>query len=49
MGGSMTASRRARQRRDKRAPWPLLEMAAKAAGYYYSKHGGYIVVDGIPG
>lgn len=33
------------QAEDKR----LLEMAAKAAGYYYSKHGGYIVVDGIPG
>jgi len=27
----------------------LLEMAAKAAGYEYAKHGGYIVVDGIPG
>ena len=27
----------------------LLEMAAKAARYQYAKHGGYIVVDGIPG
>lgn len=27
----------------------LLELAAKAAGYDYAKHGGYIVVDGIPG
>ena len=27
----------------------LLEMAAKAADYQYAKHGGYIVVDGIPG
>lgn len=27
----------------------LLELAAKAAGYEYAKHGGYIVVDGIPG
>lgn len=27
----------------------LLEMAAKAAGYEYAKHGGYIVVFGIPG
>ena len=27
----------------------LLERAAKAAGYEYAKHGGYIVVDGIPG
>lgn len=27
----------------------LLEMAAKAARYRYAKHGGYIVVDGIPG
>ena len=27
----------------------LLELAAKAAGYQYAKHGGYIVVDGIPG
>ena len=27
----------------------MLEMAAKAAGYEYAKHGGYIVVDGIPG
>jgi hypothetical protein len=27
----------------------LLEFAAKAAGYEYAKHGGYIVVDGIPG
>ena len=26
-----------------------LELAAKAAGYEYAKHGGYIVVDGIPG
>ena len=26
----------------------LLEMAAKAARYQYAKHGGYIVVDGIP-
>ena len=33
------------QAEDKR----LLEMAAKAAGYDYAKHGGYIVVDGIPG
>ena len=27
----------------------LLELAANAAGYEYAKHGGYIVVDGIPG
>ena len=27
----------------------LLELAAKAADYQYAKHGGYIVVDGIPG
>jgi hypothetical protein len=27
----------------------LLELAAKAAEYNYAKHGGYIVVDGIPG
>ena len=27
----------------------FLELAAKAAGYEYAKHGGYIVVDGIPG
>lgn len=27
----------------------LLDLAAKAAGYDYAKHGGYIVVDGIPG
>ena len=27
----------------------MLELAAKAAGYDYAKHGGYIVVDGIPG
>lgn len=27
----------------------LLELAAKAARYQYAKHGGYIVVDGIPG
>jgi len=27
----------------------MLELAAKAAGYEYAKHGGYIVVDGIPG
>lgn len=27
----------------------LLELAAKAAGYEYAKHGGYIVVEGIPG
>lgn len=27
----------------------LLELAAKAAGYEYAKHGGYIVVFGIPG
>ena len=27
----------------------LLELAAKAAGYDYAKHGGYIVVDGVPG
>ena len=27
----------------------LLELAAKAAGYDYSKFCGYIVVDGIPG
>ncbi len=27
----------------------LLEMAAKAARYQYAKHGGYIVVDGVPG
>ncbi len=27
----------------------LLEWAAKAAGYQYARHGGYIVVDGIPG
>lgn len=27
----------------------LLELAAKAAGYQYAPHGGYIVVDGIPG
>jgi hypothetical protein len=27
----------------------LLELAAKAAGYRYAPHGGYIVVDGIPG
>ena len=27
----------------------LLELAAKAAGYEYAKHGGYIVVYGIPG
>lgn len=27
----------------------MLEMAAKAADYQYAKHGGYIVVDGIPG
>ena len=27
----------------------LLEMAAKAARYQYATHGGYIVVDGIPG
>lgn len=27
----------------------MLKMAAKAARYQYAKHGGYIVVDGIPG
>ena len=27
----------------------LLVLAAKAASYEYYKHGGYIVVDGIPG
>ena len=27
----------------------MLELAAKAAGYDYAKHGGYIVVDGVPG
>ena len=27
----------------------LLVLAAKAASYEYCKHGGYIVVDGIPG
>jgi hypothetical protein len=27
----------------------MLELAAKAAGYEYARHGGYIVVDGIPG
>lgn len=27
----------------------LLKAAAEAAGYEYAKHGGYIVVDGIPG
>ena len=27
----------------------LLELAAKAAGHQYAPHGGYIVVDGIPG
>ena len=26
----------------------MLELAAKAAGYEYARHGGYIVVDGIP-
>lgn len=26
----------------------LLVLAAKAAGYDYARHGGYIVVDGIP-
>ena len=27
----------------------MLVLAAKAAGYDYARHGGYIVVDGIPG
>ena len=34
---------------DAKSDRELLELAAKAAGYDYAKHGGYIVVDGIPG